>query len=146
MARIKVVLPPLFSFTCAIPVRITDINYGGHAGNHNLLGMIHEARVQFLHQFGYTELAVEGAGLIMADVAMEFKNEVFSGDMLFASVAAGDFHRVGFDLYYLLEKEADGKRMPVVYAKTGVVCFDYAQRKIISVPETALQRLKHAHP
>ncbi|MBO9617880.1 MAG: acyl-CoA thioesterase [Niabella sp.] len=142
MARIKVALPPAFSFTCTIPVRVTDINYGGHAGNDRLLGMIHEARVQFLDQLGYAEFAVEGTGLIMTDVAMEFKNEVFRGDTIFASVAAGDFHRVGFDLYYLLEKEAAGKKIPVVYAKTGMICFDYTLKKMMAVPEAAVKRLQ----
>ncbi|AHF15321.1 acyl-CoA thioesterase [Niabella soli] len=142
MARIKVALPQIFSFVCTIPVRVTDINYGGHAGNDSLLGMIHEARVQFLDQLGYTEFAIEGAGLIMTDVAIEFKNEVFRGDTIFASVAAGDFHRAGFDLYYLLEKEADGKRIPVVYAKTGMICFDYTLRKVMAVPQAAVKRLQ----
>jgi acyl-CoA thioesterase FadM len=43
MARIKIELPQSFSFTCRIPVRITDINYGGHAGNDTVLSIIHEA-------------------------------------------------------------------------------------------------------
>ncbi|ANH82148.1 thioesterase [Niabella ginsenosidivorans] len=142
MARIKIALPKTFRFTCTIPVRVTDINYGGHAGNDSLLGMIQEARVQFLKQFNYTELSFEGIGLIMADVAMEFKNEAFMGDLLLASVAAGDFQRVGFDLYYRLEKEVEGKKIPVVFAKTGMICFDYTLRKSVALPEAALQKLQ----
>lgn len=142
MARIKLALPKDFKFSCTIPVRVTDINYGGHVGNDRLLAMIHEARVQFLNHFGYSELSVEGAGLIMADVAIEFKNEVFMGDTLIASVAAGDFQRVGFDLYYLLEKETAGKKVPVAFAKTGMVCFDYTNRKIMAVPAVAIEKLQ----
>ncbi|MCF3111737.1 thioesterase family protein [Niabella sp. CC-SYL272] len=142
MTRIKVPLPAAFPFTCTIAVRVTDINYGGHVGNDALLGMIHEARVQFLRRMGYTELSMEGVGLIMADAAIEFKNEVFMEDSLQVSVAAGDFQRVGFDLYYRIEKVIDGKKIPVVFAKTGMICFDYSQRKITQTPEAALQKLK----
>lgn len=142
MPRIRITLPNTFHFSCIIPVRVTDINYGGHAGNDALLGMIHEARVQFLHQLGYTEFSMEGVGLIMADAAIEFKNEVFMGDKLLVSVAPGDFQRVGFDLYYRAEKETDGKKIPVVFAKTGMICFDYSQRKIAPIPGAALQRLE----
>ncbi|MCD2425852.1 thioesterase family protein [Niabella pedocola] len=146
MARIKITLPEIFPFSCTIPVRITDINYGGHAGNDALLGMIHEARVQFLSRIGYTELSMEGVGLIMADVAIEFKNEAFMGETLLVSVAAGDFQRVGFDLYYRVEKEMEGKKVPVVFAKTGMVCFDYTQRKMAPIPAAALQKLMQMAP
>jgi hypothetical protein len=44
-----------------------DINYGGHLGNDAVLSLVHEARVRFLKQQGYTENNIEGAGIIMAD-------------------------------------------------------------------------------
>ncbi|SDC00981.1 acyl-CoA thioesterase [Niabella drilacis] len=142
MPRIRITLPQAFHFSCTIPVRVTDINYGGHVGNDSLLGMIHEARVQFLHRLGYTELLMEGVGLIMADAAIEFKSEAFMGESLIVSVTAGDIHRAGFDLYYLLEKEVAGKKVRVAVAKTGMICFDYALRKIVPLPDAALQKLE----
>src|ERR1700692_663956 len=100
MARIKIELPESLSFVTLIPIRITDLNYGGHVGNDTILSLIHEARMQFLTHFGYTELNVAGTALIMGDVAIEFKKEIFYGDKVLVSVAAGDFSRVGFILYY----------------------------------------------
>ena len=91
MARIKIDLPENFSFTTSIPVRITDLNYGGHVGNDTMLSLIHEARMQFLKQLGYTELEFAGVGLIMADVGIEFKNELFYGDVVMVSVACYRF-------------------------------------------------------
>ncbi len=91
MARIKVDLPDQFSFSTIIPVRITDLNYGGHVGNDTVLSLIHEARVQFLQHYGYAELNMAGVGLIMSDVGIEFKQELFYGDQIKASVAANDF-------------------------------------------------------
>lgn len=141
MARIKIDLPEQFHFSCHIPVRITDINYGGHAGNDTVLSIIHEARMQFLKSYGYTEMEFECVGMIMSDVGIEFKNELFYGDVVIASVAVSGFSKVSFDLYYKLEKETNGKKILAAIAKTGMVCYDYKKKKIVTVPEEAKQRL-----
>ncbi len=144
MARIKIPLPETFHFTCSIPVRITDINYGGHVGNDTVLSILHEARMQFFKSFGYTEMNFAGVGMIMADVAIEFKSELFYGDMLMASVIATEFSKIGFELYYKLEtirEAALNKSILVATAKTGMICYDYDKKKIISVPEEAKEKL-----
>lgn len=134
MARIKFSIPDQFSFSTTIPVRITDVNYGCHLGNDALLGILHEARLRFLQHHGYSEMNLGGTGLIMADVAIEFKSEAFYGEQLTASVTSSDFTRVGFDLVYKLEKWSNGKASLVALAKTGMVCFDYTSKKITAVP------------
>ena len=140
MARVRLQLPENFSFITQIPVRITDINYGGHVGNDSILSLLHEARMQFLQHAGYTEMNVAGVGLIMADAAIEFKGEAFYGDVLKAYVTADEFSRIGFQLYYKLVKSSD--ETVVVLAKTGMICFDYEKRKVVSVPQEAVERLK----
>lgn len=141
MARIKVDLPSYFPFSSGIPIRITDLNYGNHVGNDAVLSIIHEARVQFLRHYGYAELSFAGVGMIMADVAIEFRNELFYGDTVIASVAAGEFSKIGFELYYKLEKEMDGKRILVAAAKTGMICYDYDKKKIALLPGEARLKL-----
>jgi len=141
MARIKIDLPEQFHFSCHIPVRITDINYGGHVGNDTILSIIHEARQQFLKSYGYTELEFEGVGTIMSDAGIEFKKELFYGDVVIASVAVSGFGKVSFDLYYKLEKETDGKKVLAAVAKTGMACYDYKKKKIVIVPDKAKQKL-----
>jgi acyl-CoA thioester hydrolase len=140
MARVKLQLPETFSFSTQIPVRITDINYGGHVGNDSVLSLLHEARMQFLNHHGYQELNFAGVGIIMADAAIEFKGEAFYGDILKAYVTAEEFSRIGFDLYYKLVKEKD--ESVVVLAKTGIVCFDYDKRKVVAVPQEAVEKIK----
>ncbi len=135
MARIKIDLPEKFPFSVSIPIRITDLNYGGHVGNDTVLSLIHEARMQFLQYYGYKEMEIEGIGLIMTDVGIEFKSELFYGDTIKASVSVADFSRIGFDLYYKLEKVVEGKTMLVATAKTGMICYDYSSKKIMRVPE-----------
>jgi acyl-CoA thioesterase FadM len=138
MARIKVELPSTFSFSCTIPIRITDLNYGGHVGNDTILSLIHEARVQFLAQFGLEELKFQGVGLIMGDAAIEFKNESFHGDVVRVWVTATEFTKISFDLFYKLEK-TNGD--PVAFAKTGMICFDYVKKKVVALPEGVKEKL-----
>jgi len=137
MPRIKIDLPKEFSFTCSIPVRISDVNYGGHVGNDAILSILHEARLQFFKGYGWTEMDVAGVSLIMSDVGIEFKGEAFYGETILASVTAGDASRVGFDLYYKLTKQTADKEVVVALAKTGMVCFDYNTRKVTSLPPDA---------
>jgi acyl-CoA thioester hydrolase len=142
MARIKVELPEQFTFSTTIPVRITDLNYGKHVGNDTILSMIHEARVQYLKQLGYGELDLAGVGVIMSDVGIEFKSELFYGDEVIASVAAGDISKIAFDLYYKLEKRSGDTTVLVAVAKTGMVCYDYAKKKVAAIPEEVAIKLK----
>lgn len=134
-------MPSTFSFSTKIPVRITDLNYGGHVGNDTILTFIHEARIQFLKNAGYSELEFAGVGMIMSDVMIEFKNELFYGDEIIASVAIGEFSKVGFDLFYKLEKEQNSTIILVATAKTGMVCYDYQKKKVVAVPEDAKTKL-----
>ena len=142
MNRVKIEMPEGFSFSTTIPVRITDVNYGGHVGNDAILSIIHEARVQFFLHLGYTELNLAGAGLIMSDVQIEFKNELFYRDKIHASVTAANISSVSFDLYYKFEKEINNNSpIPIAFAKTGMVCYNYDKKKIIPVPEEAKLKL-----
>jgi acyl-CoA thioesterase FadM len=141
MPRTKLLLPTHFSFVTEIPVRITDLNYGGHVGNDSILSLIHEIRVQFLRHHGYGELDLAGVGLIMSDVTIEFRYELFYGEALRASVAAAEFSKVGFDLYYKLEKQTGEKWVSVTHARTGMVCYDYSLKKITAVPKEVCSKL-----
>lgn len=141
MGRIKIDLPEKFSFTTKIPIRITDINYGGHVGNDRILTIMHEARFQFFKKFGFAELEFAGTGIIISDAAIEYKNELFYGDIVIASIACGEFTKVSFELFYKLEKEVSGKQVLVAVAKTGIVCYDYKNKKVVLVPDEARLKL-----
>jgi YbgC/YbaW family acyl-CoA thioester hydrolase len=143
MSRIKIALPSTFGFTAHIPVRITDVNYGGHVGNDSILGIIHEARMQFLAHHGLSEMQFGGVSLIMADAGIEFKAEVFYGDTVIAAVAMENISKVGFDLFYRLEKNDNGKTVPVALAKTAMVCFDYNTKKIVAMPDDVKRSFLH---
>jgi acyl-CoA thioester hydrolase len=132
MARVKIEAPECFHFETTLTVRITDLNYGGHIGNDSFLSILHEARIQFLKHFGYSEKNIEGISLIMADSAVIYKAEGFYGDNLTIKIAVTEFSNFGFDLVYEITKAPEKL---VVMAKTGMVFFDYENRKIAAVPK-----------
>jgi acyl-CoA thioesterase FadM len=122
-----------YPFSCEIVVRTTDLNYGGHLGNDRLLSLVQEARVAFLAAHGWNELDCGGAGLIMADAALSYRAEAFAGDMLRFEVAAVEPSRVGFRLAMRVTRPDDGDEVALV--ETGMVCFDYARRRPVALPE-----------
>ncbi len=141
MARIKVEVAENSIFQTMIPVRITDLNYGNHLANDALLSIIHEARVQFLQSLGYSEQDLAGVGLIMADVAIEYKAQGFYGDQLKIDVGVKDVSRVSFDVTYRITKIDNDQEIIVAKAKTGMVTFDYSQNKVVEIPTTFLEKL-----
>ncbi|MDP1764003.1 MAG: thioesterase family protein [Sediminibacterium sp.] len=134
-------MPNIFHFSTTLLIRVTDLNYGGHVGNDTFLSLIQEARQQFLKSHGYEELSIAGVGLIMADVAIEFKKELSYGEAVKISVAAADFNKLGFDLFYKLEVLNGTETHLAGKAKTGMLCFNYVQKKKVSVPEEVIKKL-----
>lgn len=132
MARVKLDLPKEFLFSTEVHVRIGDINYGGHLGNDAVLAFVHEARVRFLKAYGYSEADIEGVGIIMTDAVVVYKSEGFYGDRLLIEVVVQDFTRTGCDFLFRLTNKETGKE--IARAKTGIVFFDYASRKVVAVP------------
>ncbi len=140
MDRVKIDIPESFHFSTKIPIRITDVNYGGHVGNDSFLALIQEARLQFFKHHGYSEMDIEGCSSIMVDAAIEFKAELFYGDEVEISVAVKNISKLGFDLFYLVEKTTKTKKIICAKAKTGILCFDYTQKKLVTVPEKAVTK------
>ena len=141
MPRIKIEMPDSFAYSTSFAVRITDLNYGAHVGNDKVLSFLHEARVRFLQSLGYSELSLEGVGLIMADAALIFKSEIFYGDDLLISLQPAECNRVGFDLIYKIEKKTVDEKVTVAIAKTAMICYDYNLKKVTGLPEAAKNKL-----
>jgi len=141
MARIQLDLPKNFQFSTSIKVRVTDLNYGGHVGNDNILSIAHEARMQFLKDLGFnSEIDIaENIGIIVTDAAIVYKSESFFGDELAIKIAVGDFNKYGFDMYYEITNAQTGKE--VARAKTGIICMNYKERKIAHIPEGLNKKL-----
>lgn len=142
MNRIRIDLPSSLPFSVSIPIRITDINYGNHAGNQVFFELMHEGRVRFLQQLGYSELNFENAGLIMSDAAIEFKAEMLYGDIAEVQVGIAGISRVAFEMVYIIHAIRNGNSILAAKSKSGIVCFDYNAKKVVQMPARAVEKMK----
>lgn len=139
MARIRIELPERFTFSTDIPLLVSHINYGNHLDNAQLLGIVSEARVRFLKSMGYSELDIEGLGIIVADAALQYRSEAFHGETMRVEMAPADFNRYGFDLVFCMTEKASGRE--VARGKIGIVFIGKASRKVAPIPDSIRQLL-----
>ena len=143
MSRVEIDYPEQTHFSCQLAVRISDINYGNHLGHDGMITMIHEARILFFRSFGYSELDIEGIGTLIADLAIAYKNEAFYGDMLEFEISIQELGSKSCQLYYRINRVCDKSesRKLIAVAKTGVVFFDFTERKSANIPEPFIAKL-----
>ena len=98
MARVKLDSPEQFIFSLERQVGISDLNYAKHLDSVHMVQILHEARLQFLADLGFTEANVFGLGMVVTDLAVDFRSESFANDRLLIQVGLDDFNRFGFDI------------------------------------------------
>jgi acyl-CoA thioesterase FadM len=139
MPRVKLQEQLEYEFRHDLTVRVTDINYGGHLGNDSLVGLIHEARVHLMHDLGCNEddLGDHKIGLIMADLAVNFVREGFLFDKLRIDSHIGEITHSSFRIFHRVVKVGE----LIALAETGMIAFNYSDRKIALLPRKFLQIL-----
>ncbi len=148
MARVEINLPDpgRFIYTTEFPVRIGDVNFGGHLGHDSLVTLLHEVRARFFASHGLAELNLDGdgrVGMIMADLAVVYESEAHFGDVLRFALAPGELFSKGCELFYrVIALSADGSERPVARAKTGIVFYDYAAGQAVAPPPRLLKALE----
>ena len=143
MGRVRLQIPANFLFRTEIPIRISDVNYGGHLGNDALLSIVHEARIQFLRNLGYSELDIEDTAMIMTDAIIVYSSEGFYGDVLTVEVGTADFQLTQCDFVFRLTNTTSQKELSRV--KTGVAFFNRRTRKISAVPDAFRKKCESAN-
>lgn len=133
MARVELQLPESLPYSTELRLRSADINYAGHLGNDQLLSLLQEARIRFLAHHDLAEMQMFGVGLVITDVVAIYESEAFAGETLRICVGTSDFNRYGCDFVFRVTEASTGRS--VARAKTGMVFFDYALRKVQPVPE-----------
>ena len=125
-------------FTTDLNIRIYDINYGGHLGHDRMVSLLHEARVRFLMKHGYTELDVDGSGMLVTNLAINYRSEAFYGDHITINIGVGEITKTSVDLHY---QALHDNNKEVANAMTTITFFDYQARKVTKVPEKFLSAL-----
>lgn len=139
MPRVKVSNPEQFIFSMERNVGISDLNYAKHLDSVAMVNVLHEARLQFLASLGFTEANIFGLGLVITDIAIDFRSESFAGDRLIIDVGVHDFNRYGFDICMQVTNSA--LDTIVCQAKFGVVFFDFDKHQIAEVPSAFMSHL-----
>jgi acyl-CoA thioesterase FadM len=131
-------MPEKINASIPIATRITDHNYGNHVGNDAIVGILHEARVQWLALNQFTEFDAGGTSLIMGHLAVEYKQQIIYPCQLVVEVAIGEVTRASFELVYCIKND---KAEVMVRAITGLVCYDYKNKEVLPIPEKLVEVL-----
>ena len=132
--RVKLTFPSPIIFSTEIKVHISDINYGGHMGNARFLTLMQEARLRWLEVYGFPDEKdiAPPIGLIVVDSAIQYKAEVFHGELLEVELAVNKVTAKSFDLYYQIKKE---DKSLAALGKTGILSFDYVAKRVSAIPD-----------
>lgn len=141
MARVKLTALDHYQNIYKTTVEVTDINYGNHLGNDALVGMVHRARVHFLHWLGASEndLGDGKTGILLADLIVNYREESFLFDKLSVESSIGEVRSKGFRMFHKIT--AEHGRL-IALAETGVVAFDYQKRKVARIPESFVSKIR----
>lgn len=132
MSRVKVELPEQFLFRMEKGVALSELNYAKHLDSLAMVAILHEARLQFLADLGFTESNIFGLGMVVTDMAIDYRSESFARDRLIIDVGLGEFNKYGVDIGFKVSNVA--LDTIVCKAKLGVVFFDFDKHQIAEVP------------
>ncbi len=140
MPRVRIEVQKDYEFSCNIDVRMNDINVGGHVGNSQMIAITHDARIKLYKDLGLSELDLGDGktGMVVADIAVNFKAEVFLDDNVVVRSHVGEVGSKGFRLFQRVE--CNGKTASLV--ETGIVAFNFKERRASVLPEEFKERLQ----
>lgn len=133
MSRVRVSSPEQFLFSMERSVGISDLNYARHVDSVAMVQILNEARLQFLASLGFTEGNIYGLGMVVTDMAVDYRAESFANDHLIIDVGVSEFNRYGFD--FSLQVTNSSLENVVCGAKIGVVFFDFDNHQIAPMPD-----------
>jgi len=143
MPRVTLVEQPHYKHRHVLTVRATDINYAGHLSNEALLALVHEARANFLKELGFNTIVdrQQPVGLIIADLAVNFKTEAFAHQQVIIESQIGEIGTKSFRLFHRIRR----KEQLIALVEAGMIAFSYRERKSVSLQPEFMTRLKEYH-
>ena len=131
----------VYEFSCNIKLRINDINFAGHVGNSQMIAIAHDARISLLKDLRLLEqnLGDGKTGIVIADITANFKAEIFLRDTVTVKSHIGETGKSGFRIFHRVESNGG----VAAFIETGIVAFDYVQRKSTQIPEEFFEALNN---
>lgn len=142
MPRIKLIPLETYHHTYETAVEVTDLNYGNHLGNDALVGIVHRARVHFLRflDAGENDLGDGKTGILVADMALNYKGEGFLFDRIVVQSSIGELQAKSFRMYHRVT--ASDNRL-IGLAEVGIAAFDYQSRKLARIPRQFAEKVEN---
>jgi len=136
MAKIRLNEQKNYNYSTKLRARVGDINYGGHVGNVELIGLLHQARVDILTQMGFSEtnFGNNKTVIIMTDIVVNYIKEIFINEEFVVEINFDNFEDDEFRIYYRILK--NGKLTSL--GETGMVTIDMTTMKRTAVPKEFL--------
>ena len=140
MPRIKLIEQPEYAFSFHTTLMPRDINYGGHLGNDAVVSLFGGARASMYHAMGFGEgdLGDGESGTIMADLVVNYRAEAFVFDEIRIDSRIGELGTGNFRIFQRMVR----KDTLIALAETGIVVFNYGQRKVGRLPDIFTAKLQ----
>jgi acyl-CoA thioester hydrolase len=138
--RLILVEKPFYTFSTSIEVRLSDINYAMHVGSTQMAGIVHDARYRVLTSLGFNEgnLGDGKTSIVIGDLAIQFKSEAFLGTVLTVESHFDEIAEKGFRLFHRIKHGG----VLIALAETGIICYNYQERRPVQVPVAFIQKLQ----
>ena len=88
------------AYTTQLPIRIGDINYGGHLGSIEIQGLMHDVRLQYFATLNLSEKNFGEGQLILQKLWVHHYKECHYGDTLTFKLSITNLKKVRFDMFY----------------------------------------------
>jgi acyl-CoA thioester hydrolase len=127
-----------FKFSILLTVRVSDLNYGNHVGYQNYFSFFQEARIAYLGQFGYSEMDIEGYGMIIAEANCKYKKELFLHDGIRVACGIQQIKSKRFIMRYVITND----RTVCAEGFTHNLCYDYQAKKVMRIPDAFVRKIQ----
>jgi acyl-CoA thioesterase FadM len=140
MPRIVLSEQPHYEYRFTIRVEPQHVDAAGCVGYDSLVAMAGTARSGTLCAMGFSEGNVGDGqtGVIMSDLAVNYRAEAFASDELVFDNHLGEVTRTGFRLFQCVRRETT----VIALIESSFATFDYRKRRIAPVPEVFVRAVR----
>lgn len=120
-----------FRFVHSMTVRVNDLNYANHVGYQHYLTYFQEARLAYLNHLGFSELDIDGCGMMIAEAVCRYKRELFLNDAIEVGCRVSLLRSKGFRVEYAIARDG----LLCAEGHTDCLCYDGGAKKVVKLPE-----------
>jgi len=125
----------------SLTVRFSDVDMLGHTNNASYFSFMEEARIFYLKKLGYDAKDYQSrCPIILVEASCRYKAPSFVGDTLDIHLWVSEMKEKSFTMDYEIKDQKTQKL--IALAKSTQVTYDYANKKVISMPSDLKQKIE----